>query len=73
MTKPKQLSKVMSRKQRRASCGLGDYSASEAVQHSTQEVLGKSGFYKTLEGAMQKQSMIGKEVEFFRGLAGPIF
>lgn len=57
--KTKKLSKVMSRRQRRASCGLGDHSASEAVQHSTQEVLGKSGFYKMLEGATQKQSMIG--------------
>ena len=60
MTKPKQLSKEsMPRTQRRTICGLGDYSASEEMQQSSQEILCKSGFYKMLEEEMQKQSMIG--------------
>lgn len=71
--KTKTVKSQTSLRQGRTILGLGDYSASEAIQHFPQGILCKSGFYKMLEEAMQKQSMIGQEVDFLVRLAGPIF
>lgn len=39
--------------------GLGEHSASQAVEHTFQEILGRNEFYNKLEAAMGKQGMIG--------------
>ena len=39
--------------------GLGEYNVSQAVKHSSQGILGKLRFYRALEGATQKQGVIG--------------
>ena len=50
-----------------------DLGVSEAAEHSSQGLLGKSHFYRALEEATQKQGMIGYEGGgFLIRPAGPI-
>lgn len=52
--------------------GLGEYSASLAVEHSYGKILGMSEFYRVL--ATRKQGTIGREVrDFLVRLVGPVF
>lgn len=47
---------------------LGEYGASEAVEHSSQGVLGKNEFYEALEVAMGKwYDWLGLHIWFYLG------
>lgn len=67
MAKLKQFRKsLMSFLQGKTIHGLGEDSASEAAEHSSQGILGKSEFYRVVEAASQKQGMTDWEVLFSR-------
>lgn len=54
--------------------GLGVVHASQAVEHSSQGISGKSEFYRALEEAVWTQGRVGQDVrDFLIRLAGLIF
>lgn len=55
-------------------CGLGEYNASQAVEHASWGVSDKNRFYRILEEAAWKQGMIDNDVsDFLKKLVGSIF
>lgn len=65
---------LMSFTQGKTTLGLGEYSDSQAVEHSSRGILGKSKFYRVLEEATWKQHMIGWVFrDFLIGQAGSGF
>lgn len=55
-------------------CGLGEYNASQAVEHASWGVSDKNRFCRILEEAAWKQGMIDNEVsDFLKKLVGSIF
>lgn len=42
--------------------GLGEYCASQGVEHSSQGILDKSKFYRALEEGMRKQGRLARKL-----------
>lgn len=53
--------------------GLGQYCASQAVEHSSQGILGKNEFYRVLEKGKRKQGRLTRKLTIPHQAAGPVF